>query len=107
MGKSFNFVQVPPPKPKFFIRLSLECNDSTTKCSNSSFVGELDFTLIFMRFNHQMEYYNKIIFLQSEMVVFKVSGLFKEQGLVLNDEELMLGFSRTFVLKRVAAGVVC
>ncbi|KAG4074421.1 hypothetical protein HA402_000400 [Bradysia odoriphaga] len=38
------------------------------------------------------------------IVVLTVSGVFKEQGSTLNEEDVLLGFTRTFVLKRVAEG---
>lgn len=46
-------------------------------------------------------------FVQPLIVVLKVSGLFSEQGSNVNEEDLLLGFSRTFVLKKVADRVVC
>lgn len=49
----------------------------------------------------------ELFMFQSMMVILKVNGLFKEQATTLDEEDLMLGFSRTFVLKRVADGAVC
>lgn len=40
------------------------------------------------------------------MIVLTINGLFKEHPKTLNDEELILGFSRTFVIRQYATNLV-
>lgn len=40
------------------------------------------------------------------MIMLTINGIFKEHPKTLNDEELILGFSRTFVIRQQAINLV-
>lgn len=44
--------------------------------------------------------------LQPTRAVITVNGVFKETGKSLNDEDLVLGFHRTFIIRRHAVNQV-